>query len=61
MSDVDEMLSRIDKALMIYGKICQLMEASDDDRVLLEKHAQKMRWALQDLVTQFWRETKANI
>lgn len=59
MSDVkNDVLEQLERAVMIYGKICDLMEQSETDRVLLEKPRQKMRWAIGDLIVKFHRSVK---
>ena len=59
MSDVkNDVLEQLERAVMIYGKICDLMEQSDTDQVLLEKPRQKMRWAISDLIVKFHRSVK---
>ena len=59
MSDVNrDDLDELERALMIYGKICDLMEADPKDAALLEKSRQRMRWAINDLVQKFHRRSK---
>lgn len=59
MADVkNDVLEQLERAVMIYGKICDLMEQSETDKVLLEKPRQKMRWAISDLIVKFHRSTK---
>lgn len=59
MSDVkNDVLEQLERAVMIYGKICDLMEQSETDQVLLEKPRQKMRWAISDLIVKFHRSVK---
>jgi hypothetical protein len=58
MADVDDILARLEQALEIYGRIVELMNSDETNRALLEDPAKKMRWAIKELATQFWRSEK---
>lgn len=54
MSNVNDLLERLERAVDIYAQLLAMIEADTENRSLLAEPAKKMRWAIRDLANEIW-------
>ena len=54
MSNVNDLLERLERAVDIYAQLVATIEADNENRSLLAEPAKKMRWAIRDLANEIW-------
>lgn len=58
MSDVNDLIDRMERAVAIYARIVEIRKADPDEAVTLDDAAKKMRWAIRDIARKIWMSEK---
>jgi hypothetical protein len=54
VSDVNDLIDRMERAVAIYARIVEIQKADPVEGVNLDDAAKKMRWAIRDIARKIW-------